>query len=137
MSAADNNRITVTAETIRTCVHLFPSPKDCSAEQLKALADLLRNVKLEADPAGASLTANSLTKEPQSFKFIYNLVTNKVAAIKFVREVTGIGLKEAKDTVELEEWVTIPDTGPYNSRMAILAALSRSRIPSHWVTFNY
>ena len=50
---------------------------------------------------GASAAEGATTEEQTNFDVILNSFgDNKVAVIKVVRTITGLGLKEAKDTVE-------------------------------------
>ena len=54
-----------------------------------------------AAAGGASADENSAAEEKDSFDIVLNSFgDNKVAVIKAVRTITGLGLKEAKDTVE-------------------------------------
>lgn len=57
-------------------------------------------VAVAAGPAGGGATAE---KEPEKTEFdvvLSGAGANKIAVIKAVREITGLGLKEAKDLVE-------------------------------------
>jgi large subunit ribosomal protein L7/L12 len=54
-----------------------------------------------AAPSGAGAGAAAAVEEKTDFNLILQEVgTNKVAVIKAVRELTGLGLKEAKDLVD-------------------------------------
>lgn len=57
-------------------------------------------VAVAAGPAGGAAAAE---KEPEKTEFdvvLANAGANKIAVIKAIREITGLGLKEAKDLVE-------------------------------------
>ena len=82
-------------------------------EQIKALtilelADLVKAIEEEfgvsAAPvavAGAAVAAAPAAEEKTEFDVILkNFGGNKLAVIKVVREITGLGLKEAKELVE-------------------------------------
>ena len=54
-----------------------------------------------AAPAGGSPAAGAAAEEKTDFSVVLtNAGSNKIAVIKTVRELTGLGLKEAKDLVE-------------------------------------
>ena len=82
-------------------------------EQIKALtilelADLVKAIEEEfgvsAAPvavAGAAVAAAPAAEEKTEFDVVLkNFGGNKLAVIKVVREITGLGLKEAKELVE-------------------------------------
>jgi large subunit ribosomal protein L7/L12 len=57
-------------------------------------------IAVAAGPAGAAAPAE---KEPEKTEFdvvLANAGANKIQVIKAIREITGLGLKEAKDLVE-------------------------------------
>jgi large subunit ribosomal protein L7/L12 len=57
-------------------------------------------IAVAAGPAGGAAAAE---KEPEKTEFdvvLANAGANKIAVIKAIREITGLGLKEAKDLVE-------------------------------------
>jgi len=52
-------------------------------------------------PAGAGGAAAAVVEEKTEFDVVLNEIgANKVSVIKAVREITGLGLKEAKDLVD-------------------------------------
>lgn len=76
--------------------------------EAKSLADYLEEVHgikaaaaVAAAPAGAATAAPAAAVEKSEFDVILTgFGENKIAVIKVVRAVTGLGLKEAKDLVE-------------------------------------
>ncbi|MGI5837714.1 MAG: 50S ribosomal protein L7/L12 [Chloroflexota bacterium] len=75
------------------------------AELVKALQDKFGVVAAApvaaAAPAGGAAAAAAPVEEQTEFSVILNdFGANKINVIKVVRELTGLGLKEAKDLVE-------------------------------------
>lgn len=63
----------------------------------------VKSPKTFTPPASAPAAAGMPTKTQQYKLILTQPVTNKVSSIKQVREITRLGLKEAKDLVDLVE----------------------------------
>ena len=72
--------------------------------ELKSALEEKWGVKAAAAAAPAAPAAAAAPQEEEATDFLVTLEkvdpTKKIAGIKFVREITGLGLKEAKDVVE-------------------------------------
>ncbi len=74
------------------------------AELVKALEDKFgvsaaAPVAVAAVP-GAAAGAEAQEEEKTSFDVVLTAIDNKIKALKVIREVTGVGLKEAKEMIE-------------------------------------
>jgi len=74
------------------------------AELVKALEDKFgvsaaAPVAVAAAP-GAAAGAEAQEEEKTSFDVVLTAIDNKIKALKVIREVTGVGLKEAKEMIE-------------------------------------
>ncbi len=74
------------------------------AELVKALEDRFgvsaaAPVAVAAVP-GAAPAAEAQEEEKTSFDVVLTAIDNKIKALKVIREVTGVGLKEAKEMIE-------------------------------------
>ena len=78
-----------------------------------------------AMPAGGGAAAGAAAPAEEKTEFTVTLTdigTNKINVIKVVREITGLGLKEAKDIVEgapkdLKEGVSKADAGDFKKKL--------------------
>lgn len=73
------------------------------AELVKALEEkfgVSAAAPVVAAPAVGAAPEAEQTEEKTSFDVVLTEVSNKIQALKVVREITGLGLKEAKDMIE-------------------------------------
>ena len=71
----------------------------------KTVLEISELIKMMEEKFGVSAAATAVVAGPAEEKSEFDVVlaavgSNKIAVIKVVREVTGLGLKEAKDLVE-------------------------------------
>ena len=67
----------------------------------KTVLEISELIKMMEDKFGVSAAAAAPAEEKSEFDVVLEAAgSNKIATIKAVRELTGLGLKEAKDLVE-------------------------------------
>ena len=67
----------------------------------KTVLEISELIKMMGDKFGVSAAAAAPAEEKTEFDVVLEAAgSNKIATIKAVRELTGLGLKEAKDLVE-------------------------------------
>ncbi len=73
------------------------------AELVKALEDkfgVSAAAPVVAAPAAAGAAPREEVEEKTSFDVVLTEASNKIQALKVIREITGLGLKEAKDMLD-------------------------------------
>jgi ribosomal protein L7/L12 len=86
------SKLKISLSSITTLLGFVPAIGSLSKEQMAAVAEAMALVHADNESAQAMVRIRIDYKE------------KKIACIKAVREITGLGLKEAKDMVESYAW---------------------------------
>lgn len=95
----------------------MPAPADATPKQFKAMKELFEAIEINVK------------------EFMIPAGENKVAAIKLVRALTGLGLKEAKEAVEGEQWFE-GDVDAVRKRYEHAQEVSRASGYTHHLPFD-
>ena len=83
---------------------IIDSLKEMTLLEIKEVVDLMKE-EFGVDPSAVAVAApaagGAVEEGPSSFNVVLaNAGANKIAVIKIVRDITGLGLKEAKDIAD-------------------------------------
>jgi large subunit ribosomal protein L7/L12 len=82
---------------------IIDSLKEMTLLEIKEVVDLMKE-EFGVDPSAvavAAAPAQAVEEGPSSFNVVLTSAgANKIAVIKLVRDITGLGLKEAKDVAD-------------------------------------